>query len=121
MEAIITALFNSPVLFGLALLVNVLVSVFKDILMGVCDSKGIDLTKSISGVLFKNLLILMVIALSYTGTFWLCKLGHITPIDDSRFTTSIVVAVMSIIFYNVGMKELIEWIKNKFMKKGEGL
>lgn len=113
METIITALINNPVLFGLAFLVNILVSIFKDITEGICIGKGEDPAKGIPAVIFKNILLLMVIAFSYTGTFWLCKMEYITPIDNSRFTTSIVVAVMSIIFYNIGVKDLLVWIKEK--------
>jgi len=117
MEIIITTLINNPVLFGLAILVNVFVSLFKDITEGICLGKGENPSKGISGIVFRNLLIVMVIVFSFTGTFTLCQLGVVKPLDDSYFATSIVVSVMSIVFYDIGVKEVLNWLKNKFIKK----
>lgn len=117
MDAIIAALTGNPVLFGLALLVNILVGVFKDVTEGISKGKGLCPDQGIPAVLFRNLLIIMVLGLSYTGTFWLCKLGYIMAIEGSTFTTAIVVAVMSMFFYTIGVKDVIEWAKGKFIKK----
>lgn len=119
METIIATLINNPVLFGLAIIVNVFVSIFKDVTEGICIGKGEDPSKGVSGIIFRNLLMVMVLVFAFAGTFTLCQMGFVVPLDNSYFATSVVVSIMSIVFYNVGIKEVMEWLKGKFIKKGE--
>jgi hypothetical protein len=115
MEEIISTILNNPVFFAISFIVNIFVKIIKDIIEGtdLIKSKGDTPEKGLPTIIFRNFLILLTIMISFGATWISIKLNLIPMIGGSIFSSSIINAVIAIILYEIGIKDILNWIKNK--------
>ena len=116
MEQIITTLTNNPILFALAFVLNSIIGTLKDIVVEKLDlvkGKGDTPEKGIHQMIFRNILLLLLLGISFVTTWGLCNAGFVSPIDNNTFNTSIVVTILSVIMYEIGVKDIMGYIKGK--------
>lgn len=102
----------------LALFINMVIfCIFNNIKSIITKGKGVDSDFGLPEIIVRNLILSFVFGFSFISTWFMVQWNYIQIFDDSIFLTSAWSAVLSTITYNIGMKEVLSWVKKFFKNK----
>ena len=104
----------------IALFLNVAIKLIKDSVEGFfTKGKTPAPDFGVAGFVFRNIILVALMGISFGSTWLLAKSGFISIFSDSLFLTSAWSSVLSILMYEIGVKELMDLLKNLLKKKLE--
>jgi hypothetical protein len=112
----ITTLFSVQYII-IALLINIIVFGLTDTYKVLFTSgEGENPKQGLPKIVIRNIMMTIVFLLSFGLTWLLVFYDQVKLISSSVFITSSWCAIMSTLTYNIGIKEVMMMIKNKFKK-----
>lgn len=101
----------------LCLFINVIVFIIKN---GISDiitkGEGKNPEEGFRKTIVDKLILSMVFIISFLLTWFIGTLGYITVLNDSLFITSAWIAILSVATYEIGVKEILGYIKKALIK-----
>lgn len=99
----------------IALLINIILFIITDTYKSILTiGKGQDPKRGLPVVVIRNILMILVFIVAFALTWILVHYGQIALIGTSIFMTSSWCAILSTLTYNIGIKEIMKLLKNKY-------
>ena len=110
----------TPEFLILALFLNIAIKLIRDSIEGfLTKGKSPAPDFGVAGFIFRNIILVALMSISFGSTWLLCKYKFIAMFADSLFLTSAWSSVLSILMYEIGVKEIMDAVKNLLKKKLE--